>query len=192
MSRSSIPPYDPRGLANTVLAIAGRYRIEISNLKLQKILYFLHAHYLVKFNKPLIRTSFEAWQYGPVIPHLYQALKAYGSGPITEQLTKVDPATGETKIAAPVIDVDVLLEIEPIAIDLMKQSAFQLVSVSHAENGPWDVVVKRSANGGSFAMRISDELIIEHHRNLKRSVSNFQPQEGQVHEDTPFARHGTG
>ena len=39
----------------------------ISNLQLQKILYFIQGEYLSKIGKPLFEADFEAWQYGPVI-----------------------------------------------------------------------------------------------------------------------------
>ena len=40
----------------------------VTNLKLQKILYFLNAIYLVKHGKPIVDAVFEKWNYGPTIP----------------------------------------------------------------------------------------------------------------------------
>ena len=47
----------------------------ITNLKLQKVLYFVQAYYLAKLNRPLFPDNIEAWEYGPVIPSVYRKYK---------------------------------------------------------------------------------------------------------------------
>ena len=44
----------------------------ISCLKLQKILYFLQAEFLRKYNKLCFNSKIEAWDFGPVIPIVYE------------------------------------------------------------------------------------------------------------------------
>lgn len=56
----------------------------ISNLKLQKVLYFLQAEWMVAFNKPLFKDKIEAWDFGPVIPNVYKEFRVYGAGFIPE------------------------------------------------------------------------------------------------------------
>ena len=56
----------------------------ITNLKLQKILYFAQANYLANFGRPLFDDDIEAWQYGPVVSGIYHAFKHFGSGPIDQ------------------------------------------------------------------------------------------------------------
>lgn len=59
----------------------------ISNLKLQKLVYYAQGFHLAIFNKPLFNEQIQAWMHGPVVPELYQKFKIYGSGaipPITE------------------------------------------------------------------------------------------------------------
>ncbi|MEZ6097280.1 MAG: Panacea domain-containing protein [Pirellulaceae bacterium] len=47
---------------------------------MQKLLYLSHMYSLGVHNAPLITPdSFEAWDYGPVIPDLYHLLKAFGA-----------------------------------------------------------------------------------------------------------------
>lgn len=60
----------------------------ITNLKLQKILYFVQAYYLAKLGKPLFSDKIEAWGYGPVIPTIYQKYKKNGSSPIISKEDK--------------------------------------------------------------------------------------------------------
>ncbi|KWT74722.1 Panacea domain-containing protein [Candidatus Magnetominusculus xianensis] len=50
----------------------------LSNLKLQKLVYYAQGLYLNIFRRPLFNESIQAWTYGPVIPELYQKYKNYG------------------------------------------------------------------------------------------------------------------
>ena len=43
----------------------------MSNLKLQKMLYYEQGFHLAKFNTPLFDEEIEAWMYGPVVPAVY-------------------------------------------------------------------------------------------------------------------------
>lgn len=64
----------------------------ISNLKLQKLLYYLQGYWLVIFNKPLFEEDIEAWMYGPVVPSVYEYFKEYASRAIMpEDLTETEP-----------------------------------------------------------------------------------------------------
>jgi uncharacterized phage-associated protein len=60
----------------------------ISNLKLQKLVYYAQGFYLAIYDEPLFPEPIEAWTHGPVIPELYHAYKEYGSGfiPIPKEL----------------------------------------------------------------------------------------------------------
>lgn len=50
----------------------------ITNLKLQKILYYAQGLYLVHVKKPLFEERIEAWVHGPVVPEVYHQFKQYG------------------------------------------------------------------------------------------------------------------
>ena len=80
-------PYDPRAIANLMLDEADRRGWMITNLALQKLLYFAHGIHLTKEKQPLVSGYFEAWQYGPVHPAVYRAFKPSGAAPIS---TRVD------------------------------------------------------------------------------------------------------
>lgn len=56
----------------------------ISNLKLQKLLYFIQAYFLTSSEnkEPCFREHIEAWDFGPVVPDAYREYKQYGSGAI--------------------------------------------------------------------------------------------------------------
>lgn len=53
----------------------------LTNLKLQKLLYYEQGYHLAYFGKPLFEAPIEAWMYGPVVPEVYQAYQDYkGNG----------------------------------------------------------------------------------------------------------------
>lgn len=48
---------------------------QITNLRLQKLLYFIQVFCLVKYNILAFNDKIEAWPYGPVVPEAYFAYK---------------------------------------------------------------------------------------------------------------------
>lgn len=70
----------------------------ISNLKLQKLLYYAQGFYLAIHDKPLFKEDFEAWEHGPVIPAMYRMFSKYGSGAIPKPDDfSFEPYTDEEK-----------------------------------------------------------------------------------------------
>ena len=61
----------------------------ISNLKLQKLLYYAQGAYLALHDEPLFPEPVKAWIHGPVVPQVYHDYKDFGAGAIA--VTKVDP-----------------------------------------------------------------------------------------------------
>ena len=52
----------------------------ITNLKLQKLLYYCQGFHIAMFDKhPLFEEDVLAWQYGPVVPEVYHIYKENGS-----------------------------------------------------------------------------------------------------------------
>lgn len=54
----------------------------ISNLKLQKLVYYAQGFSLALYHKPLFEEEIKAWEHGPVISELYRKFKDYKAGPI--------------------------------------------------------------------------------------------------------------
>lgn len=57
----------------------------LTNLKLQKMLYYEQGFHLAYFNEPLFEESIEAWQYGPVVPVVYDYYKKCGRNVISPE-----------------------------------------------------------------------------------------------------------
>lgn len=65
------------------------YSIEIgrpvSNLKLQKLLYFVQAAFIRHYGVPCFEEPIVHWRHGPVVESVYQKYKAYGAENITDK-----------------------------------------------------------------------------------------------------------
>lgn len=65
----------------------------LTNLKLQKLLYYQQGFHLAFFGTPLFEESVESWMYGPVVPSVYDEYSKYGSASLpvtTEAITLTD------------------------------------------------------------------------------------------------------
>ncbi len=54
----------------------------ISNLKIQKLLYYAQGFHLALFGRALFDEPIEAWRHGPVVRQVYAEYADYGSGSI--------------------------------------------------------------------------------------------------------------
>lgn len=72
--------YKALDIANELLRLAEREDEGdlMSNLKLQKMLYYQQGFHLAYFGTPLFDEEIEAWMYGPVVPEVYDAYDHYG------------------------------------------------------------------------------------------------------------------
>ena len=74
--------YTAQNVAKYLIRLASREcvgddgeREGITNLKLQKMLYFAQVYFLATMNRPLFSDRIEAWEYGPVVPCIYRQYK---------------------------------------------------------------------------------------------------------------------
>ncbi len=104
----------------------------ISNLKLQKLIYYAQAFHLAIFEEPLFDEEFEAWTHGPVCPEVYHLYKEFGSDPIKFEVN--------LKIFSQE-QLDILDEVNEI---FGQFSAWKLRNISH-EDEPWK---EREATAG--------------------------------------------
>jgi uncharacterized phage-associated protein len=96
----------------------------LTNLKLQKLLYYSQGWHLALFNKPLFDDPIEAWIHGPAIPSVYRRFKRYTFLPIT---AKVEHTTLPKKTAE---------LIDEVAQKYGRFTAWDLEIMTHRET-PW-------------------------------------------------------
>ena len=182
------PPYDPRALANLLLDLAERETppVEVTNLALQKLLYFTHGHFLTRTGGPLVLGGFEAWQFGPVHPAVYEAFRPSGNRPITTRAVGRNVMTGEGIPLAVPTDPEVRRYLLDVLRGYGKISVGRLVTISHAPKAPWAVIVNKAKTSVALGMRIPDNVIkdsFKHHKVVIGPPSHV----GEPDEDAPFA-----
>lgn len=166
--------FDARAIANLLLDAAEDQGLAITNLKLQKLLYFTHGLHLSKTRNPLLDGYFEAWTYGPVHPNVYLTFKAAGSAPISWRATRSDYSTGRVLLIEPVQDAAVVTLARQVVATLGKLSASRLVALSHVAGGPWHSVANEARTKPGRGMRISDILISERFDRHKLAVNGVE------------------
>lgn len=77
--------YGASGIAKYFIKIASPEEEDvITNLKLQKLLYYAQGFNLALYEKPLFSEQIRAWQYGPVVPEVYEDYMEYKANPIPQ------------------------------------------------------------------------------------------------------------
>lgn len=152
--------HDVRAIANLVLDIAEANGRSISNMHINKIVYFLHVDYLVKFGRPLVSAKIEAWEHGPVFRELYSQFKKFGEGKIAHRAVATSPATGQAEKVRYSLESDEAGFLAELATRYSAMSAAALRAQSHIQGGPWDQVWHHEGTT-SPTMQISNDAILE-------------------------------
>jgi uncharacterized phage-associated protein len=96
----------------------------ITNLRLQKLMYYAQAWFLALHGRRLIPAEFQAWVHGPVCHSLYQRFRGYAWNPITEA------------VDAPDLPSEVDAHLREVMEVYGGYSAWDLERLTHAE-APW-------------------------------------------------------
>ena len=119
--------YSAIDLAKYMVTYCYKQQKPISNLKLQKMLYFTWIDFYKEKGEAIFLDDVCAWQLGPVVPDVYYNFCAYAGTPITKEYSvNLDPS--DTPIINKIID------------QYLPLSASSLVSKSHVKGGPWDKI----------------------------------------------------
>lgn len=111
----------------------------ISNLQLQKILYYIQVAFLQKLGFPCFDDPIEAWKFGPVVSTVYYYYRHYSSLPIeitylTEELPCLEKKQKEL--------------IDRIVNEKREKYVWDLVTDTHAKNTAWFVIYKNGSGAG--------------------------------------------
>ena len=151
--------HDVRAVANAILDLAARSQRDVTNLALNKILYFLHAGFLHAYGEPLISAKIEAWDHGPVFREIYHQFKRFGRSEITGRAVRLNPASGEFEQVHGAFSASETAFIHENGSRLLDLSPGKLVDMSHVRDGPWYVA---RFGGGTLnpGVEITDDLIL--------------------------------
>ena len=144
--------YDSRDVANRLLDHAREHSEALTPMQLLKLVYIAHGWMLGLYHRPLIHDDVQAWQYGPVIPRLYNAVRKYRSAPV------------DGRISRDSIHLDRAAEsiVRQVYERYGRMSGPALSRLTHAEGTPWDLTY----SPGRFGIVIPNDLIEDHYARL--------------------------
>ncbi len=124
--------YDANDVAKYVITRCTLNGKPISDLQLQKILYYIQLNFVRHLGYRAFNNEIEAWAFGPVIPDVYMRYRGFGSSLIRQIYAGIERlfTDKEKNVADNVIRVCCSLE------------PWELVDKSHCKGGPWDKVYK--------------------------------------------------
>ncbi len=160
-----MPETTAKPVADFLIELSHERREPVSNLKLQKLLYYAQAWFLAFYDKSLFGERIEAWVHGPVVPPIFGEFKRFRWGPIDRP--------------------DAILQVSPLVSDHIAEimraygdfTAGQLERITHSE-APW-----REARHGLAPDEPSNAIIsLESMKAYYQSL--LEPMEGQAVEPT--------
>ena len=124
----------------------------MTNLRLNKLLYFAQGQALSKLDRPLFDEQIEAWDLGPVVASVYHSYKGFGKNPIEDVPPQRESFSDEEYM--------LLLDVYNAARSM---STSELVNISHKTDAPWDVVYnQKDDKGGVIEREVIRDYFIAH------------------------------
>lgn len=118
---------------------------DLTNMKINKLLYFAQGHSYERFNRALFNDVIEAWANGPVINSVYQNLKHNEGNTVSKTIGEYNQNIFSEE------ETELLLD---VAREYGKYSAATLRNVTHQEGTPWKVFFD-----GQYHTQIPQEAI---------------------------------
>lgn len=101
---------------------------QITNLKLNKLLYYAQGVHLARTGSPLFSNQIEAWPLGPVVPSVYHQYKCCGKNPISMSEESIDRSLFSAE------ELDTMLD---VLREFGQYTGSKLVSLTHMPGTPW-------------------------------------------------------
>lgn len=117
-------------ISKYIIKEALKRKMPVTNLKLQKILYFVQGVHLVMHDKEAFPDEIIAWEYGPVVKDVYYEYAIYGANDII-------PMDKNEKIN---LSMRLKKAVNFVLNDLLKYSDIALVKETKKEGSPWSKV----------------------------------------------------
>lgn len=140
-------------IANKFLDLATADSNTLSPMQLLKLVYIAHGWHLGLYQTPLICDEVQAWQYGPVIPQLYNKIRGYRGKPVTQNIADSAPESLTERE---------LQLVEQVYKIYGRKTGMALSRITHAPNTPWS----QTYTPGVFSIPIPNDVIEDHYVRL--------------------------
>lgn len=129
----------------------------ITPMQLIKLVYIAQGYMLGQHGKPLLDEDVEAWQYGPVVPSVYQAVKQFRSQPVADVRADLSVLSAEERAL-----------LQSVAEHYAKFDGITLSSATHKPGTPW----YETWNAKGKSSPISNDLIENFYSNLLKQPTH--------------------
>jgi uncharacterized phage-associated protein len=140
-------------VGNQILRLAKEAGVMLTPLQVMKLAYMAHGWHMATHGDPLVNEQVQAWQYGPVLPDLYRALKHFGSGAVDPSwlsrmlFDRTEPTDAEASSIKSIFDV------------YGRYSGPALSNLTHKPGSPWSQIWRP----GVTNLVIPNDLIRQHY-----------------------------
>lgn len=136
-------------VANSFLEQSFKENVNLTPMKLQKLIYILYKAYLKETKDKLFNEKFEVWKYGPVLPSVFQTFNEFKSNPINKYYSEDGKTYSTVKKGNAVFD----RIFEDVWNKYKSYDGIFLSTLTHLDDTAWSVA---KINGDMY---INDEYI---------------------------------
>lgn len=154
--------FSPVTICNYILKKSFDDGVEITPMKLIKLVYIAHGWTLALSDNPLITEQVEAWKFGPVINSVYRTFKKYGNRDIPSLELNSKESRDEY---LSFLNSDYLAIVDKVWELYKGYTGIQLSSMTHRENTPWDIVWNKQGGRIRSSEIISNNIIKDYYSN---------------------------
>ena len=137
--------YSAIAVAKRFLELAQPENVGLSNMKLQKLVFFSQVVALKMFGVPVHENASLAWDFGPVVRELYDLVHSLAIARPDKQIS-----LNEHEVAAVFEDVEKITDTDVLGVTravwnkFKAWTAFQLSDLTHRPGSPWATIYSRS------------------------------------------------
>ena len=142
--------YHALDIANAFLRLAKEetdsdpsLQFHLTNMKLQKLVYYAQLIMLRYRERPIHCDNTHAWQYGPVCPKFYRKIKAFGP----REFSLDDTQMAEVFRDAKPLDEESMEVVRLVWTKLKEASAYQLSELTHRPYSAWAITYETNRYG---------------------------------------------
>lgn len=136
--------FSPTVVSNNILKRAFNDDVNVSPMKLQKLLYFVASEYAKAKKDVLFNENFQAWDYGPVIRSVYDEFRPFGGSPIRKY---AKDAEGRARIIREASYPELERSINRVWEGAKDLSAVRLSRITHEPGSAWYNAFQQARSG---------------------------------------------
>ena len=157
--------YSPVTIANYFIKKSIEEGVEMTPMKVLKLVYIAHGWHLGLFDEELISEQVQAWKYGPVVRSVYQEFKHYGNRDIEGLSFK---STFEKEEFGQLKEKGVYHLLDKIWEVYKDYTGLQLSTLTHQPGTPWYQIWEEKRGKLSGTEIIPNDLIKGHYEKKAR------------------------